>query len=80
MIDKTIKSANFIKLYSPNYYILTNNIIDCNFTQENARNVLNVKYPRLGAQVDDKEWVRLLALYELLDSVIMIRFKKGLYE
>ena len=75
MIDKTIKSANFIKLYSPNYYILTNNIIDCNLFAEDARNVLNVKYPRLAKQVDDKEWDRVLALYDLLHSVIMIKFK-----
>lgn len=78
MIDKVIKSPNFIKLYSPNYYILTNNIIDCNVTSEDARHVLNVKYPRLGAQVDDKEWKRLLRLYKLLHDVSDIRFKQQL--
>ena len=78
MIDKVIKSANFIKLYSPNYYILTNNIIDCNVTSEEGRHVLNVKYPRLGAQVDDKEWERLLRLYNLLHDVSDIRFKQQL--
>lgn len=76
MIDKIIKSPNFIKLYSPNYYILTNNIIDCNVTREDARHILNVMYPRLGAQVDDKEWERLLRLYGLLHDVIDIRFKQ----
>ena len=76
MIDKVIKSANFIKLYSPNYYILTNNIIDCNVTSEDGRHVLNVKYPRLGAQVDSKEWERLCLLYGLLHDVRDIRFKQ----
>ena len=78
MIDKVIKSANFIKLYSPNYYILTNNIIDCNFRAEDARHVLNVKYPRLAAQIDDKEWERLCLLYNLLHDVSDIRFKQQL--
>ena len=78
IIDKVIKSPNFIKLYSPNYYILTNNIIDCNVTSEEGRHVLNVKYPRLGAQVDDKEWERLLRLYNLLHDVSDIRFKQQL--
>lgn len=76
MIDKVIKSPNFIKLYSPNYYILTNNIIDCNVTSEDGRRVLNVMYPRLGAQVDDKEWEGLCRLYNLLHDVIDIRFKQ----
>ena len=76
IIDKVIKSPNFIKLYSPNYYILTNNIIDCSFNEEDARRVLNVMYPRLGAQVDDKEWKRLLRLYNLLHAVSDIRFKQ----
>ena len=75
MIDKVIKSPNFIKLYSPNYYILTNNIIDCNFREEDARHVLNVKYPRLGAQVDDKEWERLCLLYNLLYDLRSLNIK-----
>ena len=80
-INKTIKSANFIKLHSPNYYILTNNIIDCNFTKAEARNMLNVEYPRLAKQIDDKEWDRVVAVYKLLHSVRMIKFKlrEGLY-
>ena len=75
IIDKVIKSANFIKLYSPNYYILTNNIIDCNITSEDGRHVLNVKYPRLGAQVDDKEWERLCRLYNLLYDLRSLNVK-----
>jgi len=42
-----------------------NNIIDCNFTADDARNVLKVKYPALDKLVDDAEWERMLMMYEL---------------
>lgn len=64
MIDKKF-NARFVTFKSPNYYILMNNIIDCNITAEDARNVLKVKYPALDKLVDDAEWDRMLRMYEL---------------
>lgn len=78
MIDKVIKSPNFIKPFSPNYYILLHNIIDCNFTHDDARKVLDVKYPRLAAQIDDAEFYRLSRLYGLLCDLSAWKFKHSL--
>ena len=78
MIDKVIKSPNFIKRGSPNYYILLHNIIDCNITLADARNVLNVKYPRLSAQIDDAEFYRLSRLYRLLCDLRVYKLKQRL--
>jgi len=75
IIDKEF-NANKVKFHSANYYILMNNIIDCSFTSEQARNVLKEKYPALDKLVDDAEWKRMQWLYNLLDVAIMIRFVK----
>ena len=77
LFDKVIKSPNFIKRGSPNYYILLHTIIECNFTLTDARDVLNVKYPRVAAQIDDDEFDRLVGLYDLLCALREWKFKQS---
>ena len=79
MIDKDF-NPRFVTFKSRNYYILMNNIIDCSFTAEEARNVLKVKYPALDKLVDDAEWERMQWLYKLLDVAIGVRFVKRVRE
>lgn len=82
MIDKNF-NPRFVTFKSPNYYILMNNIIDCNFTADDARNVLKVKYPALDKLVDDAEWERMLRMYELRCRVyrkLQAKFNNFQYE
>lgn len=78
MIDKKINIKN-IKLYTPDYYILTHNIIDCSVFLNDARFTLNKKYNYLSKLIDDNELMRLHKLYMLHNTINKIYKKKNYY-